>query len=696
MSDNFNREPMMDMYIFETNQLLEQLEQIILSCEKSSLYTENEVNEIFRVMHTIKGSSAMMLFQNIATLAHSIEDLFYFIREEKPENTECSKLSDLILECVDFIKVEMEKIKNDDQSDGNASSLIENIMDFLNILKQQNPTANKLEVKNQANETKPQYYITQTKVPIFSNINIFKAVIYFEEGCEMENIRAYAVINDIKDFCETLWYIPKDVIDNDDTAEFIREQGFAIFFKTPKSYNEMHELISQTILLSKLELVQLDNDNEFNKFSAESQITTEEIPNCNSQVQVEETKDKVGMEQGKGEVQTSTTQSIISVNVTKLDKLMDLVGELVISEAMVTQNSDLKGLELENFHKATRQLRKVTSEVQDMIMSIRMVPLTATFHKMHRIVRDMSKKLNKEVELKVIGAETEVDKNIIEHISDPLMHLIRNSIDHGIETYSERHAKGKFEPAQVTLEAKNAGGDVLVLVKDNGKGLNKAKILEKAKRNKLLHKAESEMTDREIYNLISLPGFSTKENVSEFSGRGVGMDVVTKNIEAIGGSVLIDSIPDEGTTITLKIPLTLAIIGGMNIRVGKSKYTIPTTSIKESFRAKEKDIITDPDGNEMIMVRGQCYPILRLHELYKVSTGVTNIPKGIMLMVENDVKTICIFADELIGEQQVVVKALPNYIRNIRKISGVAGCTLLGDGGISLILDISGLIRKEM
>lgn len=696
LSDNSNREPMMEMYIFETTQLLEQLEQIILSCEQCSSYGENEVNEIFRIMHTIKGSSAMMLFQNIATLAHSIEDLFYFIREENPENTEYCKLSDLILECIDFTKVEMEKIKNEDQSDGNPSSLIEDIKGFLKDLKQQNPTSDGLEMKSQDSETKQQYYITQKKVDMSSDINIFKAVIYFEEGCEMENIRAYAVINDIKDFCETLRYIPEDIIENDDSIELIRKQGFTIFLKTLKSYEEINEILSETMLLSKLEFVQLETDNEFKEFSSESQIETEVIPKCDSQIKLKEDKNKVSVEQGKGEMQSSTTQSIISVNVNKLDKLMDLVGELVISEAMVTQNSDLKGLELENFHKATRQLRKVTSEVQDMIMSIRMVPLTTTFHKMHRIVRDMSKKLNKEVELKVIGAETEVDKNIIEHISDPLMHLIRNSIDHGIETYDERQTKNKFEPAQVTLEAKNAGGDVLVLVKDNGKGLNKAKILEKAKRNKLLHKSESEMTDREIYNLISLPGFSTKDKVSEFSGRGVGMDVVTKNIEAIGGSVLIDSIPDEGTTIALKIPLTLAIIGGMNIRVGKSRYTIPTTSIKESFRAKEKDIITDPDGNEMIMVRGQCYPILRLHELYKVRTDVTNIPNGIMLMVENEVKTICIFADELIGEQQVVVKALPNYIRNIRKISGVAGCTLLGDGGISLILDISGLIRKEM
>lgn len=232
---------------------------------------------------------------------------------------------------------------------------------------------------------------------------------------------------------------------------------------------------------------------------------------------------------------------------------------------------------------------------------------------------------------------------------------------------------------------------MLIIVKDDGKGLNKEKILSKALNNGLLYKAAEDMTDKEIFNLILLPGFSTKDDVSEFSGRGVGMDVVVKNVEAIGGSISIDSIPEKGSAITLKIPLTLAIIDGMNTKVGNSCFTIPTISIKESFRPKEKDIITDPDGNEMIMVRGQCYPILRLHEIYKVKTDIIDFTKGILIMVEQDEKSICLFADELLGQQQVVVKSLPNYIKNYKNITGLAGCTLLGDGSISLILDIAGI-----
>lgn len=201
------------------------------------------------------------------------------------------------------------------------------------------------------------------------------------------------------------------------------------------------------------------------------------------------------------------------------------------------------------------------------------------------------------------------------------------------------------------------------------------------------------MTEKEIFNLILLAGFSTKENVSEFSGRGVGMDVVTKNIETLGGFVTVDSVLGEGTTITLKIPLTLAIIDGMTIKVGRSFYTLPTISIKESFRPKLSDIITDPEGNEMIMVRGSCYPVLRLHKVYKLQTDITNFTDGIIIMVEHDDKTLCIFADKLLGQQQVVVKVLPKYIQRFKKVKGLAGCTLLGDGSISLILDIAALVR---
>jgi Chemotaxis protein histidine kinase and related kinases len=686
MSGQFANEPLLDMFLFETSQLLEQLEQSILVGEKESSFSEDSINEIFRIMHTIKGSAAMMLFENIAKLAHSIEDLFFFIRKEKPADLDYSVLSDLVLGGVDFIKIEIEKIKANTPVDGEAEELITLINCFLNDLRGDNKEA----TAPVENTTKQQYYIPGLKSAIANHENAFKAVIHFEDGCEMENIRAFTIVHNLSEVTDQFYFIPDNILENDESIQVIRKDGFQIFLKTNYDYNRLHEFFMKTIFLKDLELISIEAENyeACNKKTEaptkDAKVSTLESTNTNTATKAKETTQ---------EPATNSVQSIISVSVTKLDKLMDLVGEMVIAEAMVIQNPELKGLPLNTFIKAARQLSKITSEIQDMVMSIRMVPLATTFTKMHRIIRDMSKKLDKEVHLDIIGEETEVDKNIIERISDPLMHLVRNSIDHGIESPEERVANGKQRAGVITLEAKNAGSDVLIIVRDDGKGLNKDKILAKARENNLIYKKEEEMTEKEIYNLILLPGFSTKEKVTEFSGRGVGMDVVMKNIEAIGGSISVDSVLDKGTTITLKIPLTLAIIDGMNIKVGSSRYTIPTIAIKESFRPRSGEVFRDPDGNEMIMVRGNCYPVRRLYDLYGIETDVTKFEDGILIMVELDERIVCIFADGLLGQQQVVVKALPDYIQNFNKTKGLAGCTLLGDGSVSLILDIARLFN---
>ena len=309
---------------------------------------------------------------------------------------------------------------------------------------------------------------------------------------------------------------------------------------------------------------------------------------------------------------------------------------------------------------------------------------------MTRIVRDMARKLNKQVELEITGEQTEVDKNIIENISDPLMHLIRNAVDHGIEPLQDRLASGKLPVGKIRLEAKNAGGDVWIIVQDDGGGLNREKILAKAVERGLIDGIDNVLTDKQVYAFILHPGFSTKETVTEFSGRGVGMDVVAQNIMAIGGTINVDSVAGKGTAMSIRIPLTLAIIDGMLVKVGQSIYTVPIIAIRESFRLKEQNLITDTDGNEMVMIRGQCYPVLRLYERFRIREGKTNLYEGIMLMLEADGRSICLFVDSLLGQQPVVVKALPGYIK---KKQGIAGCTLLGDGSVSLILDVAGLLK---
>ncbi len=667
------------MYIFETGQLVEQLEQLILTSETSRCYDAKTVNEIFRIMHTIKGSSAMMLVDQVCNIAHSMEDVFFYIRENNVAVLDHNVLTDIMLESLDFIKAELEKLKAGQAADGIAEELNTKIKMFLANLAQENPAANTPKLLDQKQQ---QYYIMPNRATIEAK-QYYQAVVHFVEGCEIENIRAFTLVHSLQELVSDIAYNPQDIIDNDDTAVLIRENGFRVSFSSEKTYEEIHAfLLENTLFLQELTLTKSEEGTvQVNPSELQSSDTAPKIPNI--QPNEEEKSEEVAVQ--------SSHQSIISVSVAKLDRLMDLVGELVISESMVTQNPDIAGLNIDNFKKAARQLRKITGELQDTVMSIRMVPLSVTFHKMHRVVRDMRKKLAKEVELEIIGENTEVDKNVIESISDPIMHLLRNAIDHGIEQPDERMAAGKKAQGKITLEALSAGSEVLVIIRDDGRGLDKEKILKRAKERNLLIRSENELSDKEIYSYILYPGFSTKESVTEFSGRGVGMDVVLKNINAIGGTVIIDSALGKGTTITLKIPLTLAIVDGMTIGVGQARYTIPITSIRESFRPQAKEIICDPDGNEMLMVRGQCYPIVRLHEIYKVEKAVTNIPAGIIVIVETEQRTVCLFADELIGEHQVVVKALPVYIKKIRPIPGIAGCTLLGDGGISLILDAAGI-----
>ena len=693
MSENMGNESMLDMYIFETNQLIEKLEQLVIDGEKENGFADS-INEIFRIMHTVKGSSAMMLFNNIAELSHSVEDLFFYIREKKPENVDNNILSDIVLDAIDFIKNEMGKIQNGDSPDGDSSERIVEIKEFLKQLKDEHGDG---EVVKESKPKQQKFFVTSGKAKDESPKQKYEACAHFVEDCGMENIRSFGILHKLSEVAEVISSVPENIIDDDENAsEEIRKNGFKMIFYSELDIEAVKAIINETVFLSKLDIgiVKdhidiMDNKEVINEIKKEEQANS--IQEKESKT-VEETNNNSIRE--KKIEKNSSHQEFISLSLAKADRLMDLIGELVISESMVTQNPDLAGLELDNFQKSARQLRKIITEMQDTVMSIRMVPLAATFQKMNRIVRDMSKKMNKEVKLTIIGEDTEVDKNIIEHISDPLMHLVRNSIDHGIETTEERIDKGKEPIGNLVLEAKNAGSDVLIIVKDDGKGLNEEKIIKKARENNILEKNENEMTKKEIFNLIFLPGFSTKESVSEYSGRGVGMDVVMKNIEKIGGSVSVDSIEEIGTSMTIKIPLTLAIIDGMNVKVGESRYTLPTSSIKEFFRPKEEELIKDPDNNEMIMVRGQCYPILRLNEHFAVNTKINELWEGVLIMAEHDERGFCIWVDELLGQQQVVVKALPSYIKNTKNIRDLAGCTLLGDGNISLIIDMGNIMSK--
>jgi len=390
-------------------------------------------------------------------------------------------------------------------------------------------------------------------------------------------------------------------------------------------------------------------------------------------------------------ISKSVKRTDIRVDLNKLDKLVNLVGELVIAETMVTRNPELKDLVLENFEKAVHHLRRVTSELQDVAMSVRMIPLAMTFQKLVRVVHDLARKEDKKVKLNLVGEETEVDKTMTEQIADPLLHMVRNSVDHGLEPPEDRIRLGKPEVGKVTIEARYEGGEVWIIVSDDGRGLDREKILKKAVEKGIVKGDSASLSDEEVFNLIFEPGFSTSNTVSEVSGRGVGMDVVKKNIERLKGRTSVRSKLGQGTSIYLHIPLTLAIIDGMLVRVGNASYTIPLLSIRESIRPTKNSITQTPDGEEIVRIREDLIPVIRLHRLHDKTPQYMELCDGILVIVEDQARKAAIFIDEILGQQQTVIKGLSQYLSNVK---GVSGCTILGDGAVSLILDIGGLIEK--
>ena len=382
---------------------------------------------------------------------------------------------------------------------------------------------------------------------------------------------------------------------------------------------------------------------------------------------------------------TSASKQDIRVDLHKLDLLINLVGELVIAESMVTRCPAVAQVEDEYYNRAKHQLRRICDELQDCAMSVRMIPLAATFRKMVRLVHDLGTKSGKKIKLNLVGEDTEVDKTVIEQIADPLVHIVRNSCDHGVEPPEERVKSGKSETGSVTLEGKHEGGEVWILITDDGRGLNRDKILAKALEKGLVGNEAKDWPDERIYKLVFEPGFSTADKVTDISGRGVGMDVVKRNIEKLNGRIDIASRPGHGSTFTLRIPLTLAIVDAMLVRVGGGKYMIPTLTIRESLVPTMNQVTITPEGQEILRLREEMLPIVRLYDVFGCQPGADKLKDGILIVAEDGGRSFAFFVDEIIGQQQTVIKGLPEYIG---EANGFSGCTILGDGTVSLIVDV--------
>jgi two-component system chemotaxis sensor kinase CheA len=545
---------MLDMYLFENSQLLEQLQDRVLKLKDAESFDDDSINEIFRAIHTIKGSSGVMMFDEITAVAHKLEDVFYYLRESKPTNVPHLELVELVLGVTDFISGEMDKLSEGAAADGDAHELIGKIDDYLRKIKESEKEAGKV-IADNVYEEPTQFYIA----PLASSFtHYYKVYITYKDSTEHVNIRAFKAVRALKDVAEDMLYYPEDILSGKEAVtEDIRENGFKILIQTDKAEDELKKLIGTDTDIQNIDVYEC-NYAEFNLgfVSDTSQIlidldsSVEEIiersgkqeaPGAKYVPEVENIVpgDFVVKEKGHGKVTLARDRkseagrsAYISVEVSKLDRLMELIDKLV------AKDESEEALELQRAVKA-----------------MRVVPLTSTFQKMNRIVFDISRKLGKDVGFEMIGDTTEIDKNIVDHISDPLMHIVRNAVDHGIETPTERKMAGKTERGKITLSAGADSGEVWIKVSDNGRGLDRNVILARAREQGFIDdpvKPDDAYNDKEVFGLITRPGFSTSENVTEYSGRGVGMDVVMQNIGDLGGTLEIESTKGFGTVFTMK------------------------------------------------------------------------------------------------------------------------------------------------
>ncbi len=690
----------LDTYIYENNSLLEQLEAIILDSEAAGTFSQDNINEIFRIMHTIKGSSAMMEFDSLATVAHRIEDLFFIIRENSMDvvsEENRPALFDMMFQSIDYFRTEMEKVEAGQPLDNNIDSFLQNINSLISKIKGEPPAeeaAPEAAPAEAAEASEPQGEQTGAVLCGENPDFPYELTVFYDDGCGMENLRAFMLLTSVRDFCNEsdVLFIPQGIENDASTAEQIIDNGFLLMFKNKEDREKAIPVVLSTGSVKSYhphDYVAPAPDPAPEQAAASAAPAAAAAPAAKAHAPAPSS----GSTSSGSTAGQHQKESLISVPQSKLDQLSALVGEIVITESMVSGSPDLKGLgNLDTFTKSTRQLRKLTDELQDIAMSLRMVPISTCFQKMNRIVRDMSKKLNKRAKLTIIGADTEVDKTIVDNIGDPIMHMIRNAMDHGIEESEDaRIAAGKDPVGEVILSARDTGSEVIIEIKDDGQGVNDEAVLQKAVNNGLAS-PDLEYSHKEILNFLLMPGFSTNTAVTEFSGRGVGMDVVKRGVEELGGSVSITSELGKGMTTTMKIPLTMAIMDGMEVSVGKTIFTIPIHNIRQSFKVSAAEVLHDTVSGEIIKVMDNFYPIVRAKELYSLPYGVDNVEDGILLWLEAGDTSYCLLVDELIGEQQVVVKPLPTYVNNFDiKTHGIIGCSILGDGSISVILDAGNL-----
>ena len=669
------------VFFDESDEHLDDMEQLLMSLDVESPDPE-ELNSIFRAAHSIKGGSGIFGFDALMNLTHVMENLL-----DKARNNELSVTADIVnvlLETLDVLKDTLNAYR--DETPVPEDSIAERIKILNGVINGQSTDAapgdgdDASEVSVNAQNESAQddsfgFFDDEPNSAIEAADDSFgffddepvNEVLSHGDNTKSEN-------NDDDGFGFFDDEISNNTVDAQtettkaETAEV--EQGFGFFEDAPSATN----------INTSLEIASSNNAQ-----SASTQSNTATTSNNDkaptSGVAPTTTQAKTPPKP-PAKKSTARESASIRVDTTKIDAMVNLVGELVITQSMLSMiGQDVEGQVGERLQLAIDELQRNTREIQESVMSMRMLPLTATFNRFPRLVRDLAGKLGKQVELVLQGGSTEIDKSLIEKIVDPLTHLVRNSIDHGIEMPDKRVAAGKPEKGTVILSAEQKGGSIIISIIDDGGGLHRDKILDKARSNGLT--VSDDMPDSEVWQLIFQPGFSTAEAITDVSGRGVGMDVVRRNIESIGGRIDIESSVGEGSAFFIHLPLTLAIVDGMCVSVGKQIFVIPLLNIIESFQPTKQQLKTL--GNDTVLyIRDQYWPLVPLYDFMEVEDAALSPTEGIVVLLESSKKRFGVLVDALVGQQQVVIKSLEEHYR---KVAGIAGATIMGDGKVALIID---------
>ena len=686
-----------EVFIEESFEGLEAMESELLNLEPGDVDSEI-INTIFRAAHSIKGGSGTFGFMAMADFTHVLETLLDQIRNGE-RDLEALHV-ELLLKSVDCLRGMLAALQNDEPQESEEA---ENLRKQFQAILDSNSaapltTAEHNESQNN-NETDPDL-ITIWDISFAPKTHLFKTgnepLFIFEDLQALGEITVEANLDKLSDLdhlapedCHIAWQI---TLDSKSSEDEIKEVFEWVEDDADIEYKQVAQFAD---IAFEAELSEPDtnfvSDNEQPVIQQQENESVAEVTVAPI-AQPKVSKPAESKPKPAEKTTAKNDSSSIRVGTDKIDSLINMVGELVITQAMLNElgeADEIDAAKLTALREGLAQLSHNTRDLQESVMRIRMLPISFVFSRFPRLVHDISQKLGKQVELKLIGEHTELDKTVMEKISDPMVHLVRNSLDHGLESPEERIANGKSETGQVTLNAYHQGGNIIIEIIDDGRGLNIEKIKQKAIQNGLIDEHD-ELTDDEINELIFRPGFSTADAVSDLSGRGVGMDVVKRNINALNGTVEVTSVPGEGSTFTIRLPLTLAILDGQLVTVGNNVYIIPLVSIVESLQIDTSKVNSVGGGLDVLRLRDEYIPIMRLHDMFNHDDAVKELQNGLLVVVESDNEKVGLLVDELLAQQQFVIKSLE---ANYKKVDGVSGATILGDGSVSLIVDISGLIK---